>query len=922
MIEGFTSPSSPVGAAGRRMYGREDNKVRTKWIYLPHEGSAEMRDLLGGKGANLCEMYNMGLPVPPFFIATTEGCIYYMEHDAMPPGIEEQVVQGLEFIRDQIDREFGNPDNPLLLSVRSGAKFSMPGMMDTVLNIGLNQTTLKGLIKQTQNEHFARDCWRRLLQMYGEVVLGVDKELFEEALTKKRKRYKVSSDPELPVKALKELASEFEGFLKDADKVLPVEPMEQLMTGIESVYKSWNTQRAVAYRNANRIPHTLGTAVNVQTMVFGNIDDESGSGVLFTRDPSTGEKTLYAELLFNAQGEEVVAGTRNPLHIEELKKRKPEMYEELAGYADRLERRYKDMQDMEFTFEGDKLWVLQTRNGKRTGPAAVRVASDMVDEKIIDTREAVMQVDPHLLVQCLLPSIEAGQKYDDKIVCKGLNASPGAAVGGIVFSTERVLEKIAEADAKKKPRPHLILVRNQTEPDDFPGMNASDGILTSQGGMTSHAAVVARQMGKPCIAGAKDAVVNVAKRTLTIGKKVFREGDVITIDGSEGRVIDAELDLVRSPEPGKYFDRVMGWADKIREHGLGVRANADKKDEAALARKLGAEGIGLCRTEHQFGGDRKALVAELILILSDAKPTKARLKRRETLIKHLLDEQRDDFLGVFEAMDGLPTTIRLIDPPFHEFLYSHEDIERMTKAARSKAEKKKLKEIAELGEKVKEANPMLGTRGCRLGILYPIINETQTRAIFEAACIRKKAGYDPRPEIMIPLTMDVNELRWLEPLVRDTAEKVMKEQGVRVDYLYGTMIEIPRAALTADEIAEVAEFFSFGTNDLTQTGMGLSRDDTASMIQKYVEMGILPVDPFQIIDRRGIGRLMQICIKDGRETRSDLKIGICGEHGGEPESVEFCHLIGLDYVSCSTYRVPAARLSAAQAVLKEKAEKS
>jgi len=889
---------------------------KTKWVYMPHEGNADMRDLLGGKGANLCEMWNMGLPVPPFFIATTEGCIYYMEHNEMPPGIDDQVREGLDFVSSVIGRQFGNPANPLLMSVRSGAKFSMPGMMDTVLNIGLNKTILDGLIKVTKNEHFARDCYRRLLQMYGEVVLDVDKELFEDALQAARRKHKVRTDPELPPKALKELASQSEKFIKESGKKMPREPMNQLMTGIESVYKSWNTPRAIAYRNANRIPHNLGTAVNVQAMVFGNMDDTCGSGVLFTRDPSTGAKALYAELLFNAQGEEVVAGTRTPLHIDELKKSKPKMYDELAGYADRLELRYKDMQDMEFTFEGDKLWVLQTRNGKRTGPAAVRIASDMVDEKIISREEAVMQVDPDLLVQNLLPRIKAGQKYDNKIVGRGLNASPGAAVGKIVFSTERVLEIIDNAEKKKLKRPGLILVRNETNPDDFPGMNASEGILTSQGGMTSHAAVVARQMGKPCVAGCRDAKVDSKKRIVRFDSRTFKEGDIITIDGSAGAVIDAELELVRSPEPGVYFENVMSWADSFRR--LGVRANADKKDEAALARKLGAEGIGLCRTEHQFGGDRKMLVAELILILTDEKPSKARISRRDQLVRKLLDEQRDDFLGVFEAMDGLPTTIRLIDPPFHEFLPTDDDIADLLKKTKSKSEKKKLEEMALLRKDIHEANPMLGTRGCRLGILFPIINETQTRAIFEAACIRKKAGHDPRPEIMIPLTMDVNELRHLEPLVRNTAEKVMREQGCRVDYLYGTMIEIPRAALTADEVAQVAEFFSFGTNDLTQTAMGISRDDTAALLKKYVDMGILPVDPFQVIDRRGIGRLMKICIEDGRRTRRKLKVGICGEHGGEPESVEFCHQIGLDYVSCSTYRVPGARLAAAQAALREK----
>jgi pyruvate,orthophosphate dikinase len=599
------------------------------------------------------------------------------------------------------------------------------------------------------------------------------------------------------------------------------------------------------------------------------------------------------------------------------------MYAELISYTEKLEKRYKDMQDMEFTFESGKLWVLQTRNGKRTGPAAVRVASDMVDEGLITEEGAVKQIDPNLLVQCLLPTIAPGQEYKDKIIGTGLKASPGAAVGHIVFTTASVLEILENAEKRKLEKPHLILVRQETNPDDFPGMNASDGIVTSEGGMTSHAAVVARQMGKPCVAGCSDAKVNAPKKIVTFENKRFKENDIITIDGSTGIVIDAELKLIRDPEPGPFFRKVLGWADGIRR--LGVRANADSGDQASLARMLGAEGIGLCRTEHQFGGKRKMLVAELILTLHEEKPTSAMLKRKESLLKKLLDEQRDDFYGVLKAMDGLPTTIRLIDPPLHEFLPSAEDIKGFIKKAKGDAAAiKRFEKMELLRAEIVEANPMLGTRGCRLGILFPIINKTQVRAIFEAACKLKKEGFNPMPEIMIPLTMDVNELRWLEPLVRDTAAEVLKEQRLTdkdIHYLYGTMIEIPRAALTADEIAEVAEFFSFGTNDLTQTGMGLSRDDTAALIKKYVDLGILPVDPFQVLDRRGIGRLMRICIEDARKTRPDIKLGICGEHGGEPESVEFCHQIGLHYVSCSTYRVPGARLAAAHAVLKEKAAK-
>jgi len=889
---------------------------KDKWIYLPHEGSAEMKDLLGGKGANLCEMWNMGLPIPPFIIASTEGCIYYMKHRKMPPGIREQVVKGLEFLNKKKGQTYGDSSNPLLLSVRSGAKFSMPGMMDTVLNLGLNKKILSGLIEKTGNERFARDCYRRLFQMYGEVVLDVEKHSFEEALIKCKAKYKVEFDPDLSAKALKELGGTFESILKDANVKIPKDPVQQLMTGIESVFKSWNTERAIAYRNANRISHNLGTAVNIQTMVFGNIDETCGSGVMFTRDPSTGEKILYAELLFNAQGEEVVAGTRTPIHIDELKVQKPKMYREVVDIANKLERRYKDMQDIEFTFEGDKLYILQTRNGKRTGPAAVRVAAEMVKEKLITKEEAVKQVDPALLVQCLLPRIKSGQKYSDKIIGRGLNASPGAAVGQVVFSTPRVLELVEKAHKAKKPKPNLILVRDETNPDDFPGMLASDGILTSHGGMTSHAAVVARQMGKPCVAGCKDAVVNAKKKTLKMAGKTFREGDLISIDGAKGEVIDFKLELISSPEPGPHFEKIMTWSDKIKR--LQVRANADTGPEAKLARKLGAKGIGLCRTEHQFGGERKMIVAELIMILSNDKPTAVQLKQKDKLLKKLLDEQRKDFYKVLKEMDGLPTTIRLIDPPFHEFLPTEDDLRELKKAAKTKSQKLKYEEMGKLRHDLHEANPMLGTRGCRLGILFPVINETQVRAIFEAACKLKKEGKKPMPEIMVPLIMDVNELRELEPLVRNTAAQVMKEKKVKVKYLYGTMIEIPRAALTSDEVAEVAEFFSFGTNDLTQTAMGISRDDTAALLGKYVDMGILPVDPFQVIDQRGIGRMMKICIEDGKKTRPDIKLGICGEHGGEPESVGFCHRIGLAYVSCSTFRVPGARLAAAQAVLDEK----
>ncbi len=889
------------------------------------EGKAGMKELLGGKGANLAEMANLGLPVPAGFTITTEVCTIYYENDRQyPDGLKEQVEEALRFVEEVMDAKFGDEHNPLLVSVRSGARVSMPGMMDTVLNLGLNDRTVQGLAEKTNNPRFAYDCYRRFVQMYGDVVLGMkpespdDIDPFEEILENKKKARGVTYDTELTADDLKELVTEFKAAIKErTGQDFPEDPMEQLWGAIGAVFGSWNNERAITYRKLNDIPDHWGTAVNIVAMVYGNMGEDSGTGVGFTRDPATGEKRLYGEYLLNAQGEDVVAGIRTPEPIETLKERMPQVYEELAEIANRLEQHYRDMQDFEFTIQQGKLWMLQTRVGKRTGFAAFRIAVDMVEEGLITRDEALLRLEPNQLNQLLRPVFDAKEKAEaiknQKLIAKGLNAGPGAASGRIVFNAP-------DAVAWAQKGETVILVRIETSPEDIKGMNAAEGILTARGGMTSHAALVARQMGKVCVVGCEVLEIDYRKREMRVDGRVLREGDWISIDGSTGEVIEGHLttkpseviqvliDKTMKPEESQtyqIYSKVMQWADEVRR--LRVRTNADQPDQAANAIAFGAEGIGLCRTEHMFfGGDRIDAVREMILA-EDAEG------RRKALAK-LLPMQREDFFGIFKVMDGKPVTIRTLDPPLHEFL-PHTDREIQELAQKMGVSEETLRAKIDA---LHEMNPMLGHRGCRLGIVYPEITEMQARAILEAACEAKKQGIEAIPEIMIPLVSHVNELRRQEQVVRETAENVFEEQGVRVDYLVGTMIELPRAAVTAGRIAEVAEFFSFGTNDLTQTTFGLSRDDAGKFLPFYIEEEIFPADPFETIDQDGVGELMRWGVSKGRETRPQLKIGICGEHGGEPKSVKFCHRLNMDYVSCSPFRVPIARLAAAQAVLEEK----
>ncbi len=899
-----------------------------KYVYFfgagKADGTKDMKDLLGGKGANLAEMTNLGVPVPAGFTISTEVCTYYYQNnDRYPEGLEEQVTDALRRVEEVMQAKFGDPENPLLVSVRSGARVSMPGMMDTVLNLGLNDETVLGLIKKTNNPRFGYDCYRRFVAMYGDVVLGMkpegkdDIDPFEEILEKKKKARGVEYDTELTADDLKELVVEFKQAIKDrTGQVFPEDPMDQLWGAIGAVFKSWNNERAIVYRKLNNIPDHWGTAVNVQSMVYGNMGEDCATGVAFTRNPATGDKELYGEFLINAQGEDVVAGIRTPQKIEQLKEIMPEVYQQLLDISDKLERHYRDMQDMEFTIQNGRLWMLQTRVGKRTGFAAFRIAVDMVEEGLIDKKEALLRVEPDQLNQLLRPIFDMKQKEaaikDGKLLAKGLNAGPGAATGKVVFNAPDAVEW-------KKRGEKVILVRIETSPEDIKGMDAAEGILTARGGMTSHAALVARQMGKVCVAGAGALNIDYKARQFEVNGKVVKEGDWISIDGSTGEVIAGKietrpsevlqvlLDKTLKPEESKTFhtyQQIMSWADEYRR--LGVRTNADQPDQAANAIAFGAEGIGLCRTEHMFfGGDRIDAVREMILA-DDVEG------RRKALAK-LLPMQKEDFIGIFRVMEDRPVTIRTLDPPLHEFL-PHTEKEQKELADKLGISLEKLKAKIEA---LHEFNPMLGHRGCRLGIVYPEITEMQARAILEAACEVKKEGVQVKPEIMIPLVGHVNELREQAAVVRRVAKEVFEKYGLEVEYKIGTMIELPRAAITADQVATEAEFFSFGTNDLTQTTFGLSRDDSGKFLPFYVEHGILPRDPFEAIDRDGVGRLMEWGVQRGRETRQDLKVGICGEHGGEPSSVEFCHQIHLDYVSCSPFRVPIARLSAAQANLKE-----
>ena len=884
-----------------------------KFVYFFGEGKAEgqgtMKDILGGKGAGLAEMTNAGLPVPPGFTISTAACTQYYENGKkLAPAILQEIDAALARLEKCQNKKLGSVEAPLLVSVRSGAKFSMPGMMDTVLNLGLNDQTVVTLEKNTGNPRFAWDCYRRFIQMFSDVVLGVSKKEMEHIIDHMKEEKGVKQDLELNAADMKELAARFRKHVfQKIGREFPQDTKEQLMLSINAVFESWNNDRAIHYRSMNDIPHNIGTAVNVQTMVFGNTGETSGSGVGFTRNPSTGACEFYGEYLPNAQGEDVVAGIRTPLKLAELKKNMPAVYDELKAITDRLEKHYRDMQDFEFTIQEEKLYMLQTRNGKRTGAAAVKVACDFVDEGLISPEEAILKVEPQQLDQLLHPVFSAGNQFE--VIAKGLPASPGAAVGRIVFSSE---DAVKFSEQKQK----VVLVRLETCPDDIHGMEVSQGILTARGGMTSHAAVVARGMGIPCVAGSADVKIDEDHKKITFASGLsLTEGDFISLDGSKGEVYKGELKTMSPDLRSGEFGKFMTMVDKIRN--MKVRTNADIPRDAKVAREFGAEGIGLCRTEHMFfAPDRLPHMQAMILAKS--------LEDREAALAKLLPMQREDFLGIFRVMDGYPVTIRTLDPPLHEFLPKREEL--MVEVALLKERKAPSDEVKEKEqllarvEELHEFNPMMGLRGCRLGIVFPEMTRMQARAILEAACIAKKEGVNVLPEIMIPLVGRVGELKCQADIVRETAEAVFSEQGFRVEFMVGTMIEIPRAAVTADEIAGVAEFFSFGTNDLTQMTFGFSRDDAGSYIREYLKKGILEKDPFQILDRDGVGQLVKMAVEKGRKSRAGIKLGICGEHGGEPSSVEFCYQVGLNYVSCSPYRVPIARLAAAQSVAKTKVE--
>ncbi len=882
-----------------------------KWVYLFEEGNKDMRDLLGGKGANLAEMSNIGLPVPPGFTVTTEACnAYFDAGKQFPEGLWDQVLEATKEVEKQAGKKLGDPANPLLVSCRSGARVSMPGMMDTVLNIGLNADTLKGMVELTGNERFAWDAYRRLVQMFGNIVKGVDRHAFEHILDEYKAKTEGGKDTDLTTDMLKDVVEDFKAlYKKELGEDFPDDPYEQMRQATAAVFDSWFGAPATSYRNAEGIAHDWGTAVSVVTMVFGNMGEGSGTGVAFTRNPSTGENKLYGEYLMNSQGEDVVAGTRTPHEIAQMKAELPENYKLFLEFCDLLENHYRNMQDMEFTIEQGKLWMLQTRTGKRTAAAAVKIAVDMVNEGLITKEEALMRVAPEQVDQFLHPhfdpeAISEAKKRGD-LLAKGLNASPGAATGIAVFDADTAEERGKAGEA-------VILVRPETNPDDVHGMIEAQGILTQHGGMTSHAAVVARGWGKPCVAGCEVIRIDLAGRKFRVNGKEIKEGDYISINGATGEVFVGSLATIR-PRFEEEHDLVtlLGWADEVRK--LGVWTNADNPEDAARARAFGAEGIGLCRTEHMFFEDeRRPTVVKMIMAETD--------EERQEALDGLLPFQREDFEGIFRAMDGYPVIIRLIDPPMHEFLPPREDlIEEVTRLRCTGEDPEKLANLEEMLVVVNamwEINPMLGLRGCRAGLMYPGLTEMQTRAIMEAACNVAQEGVDVHPEIMIPLTSDVNELRIEREKLEKVAKDVMAEKGIEVDSKIGTMIEIPRAAITADKVAEYADFFSFGTNDLTQMTYGVSRDDAeGKFLLDYVDRGILPNNPFEVLDRDGVGVLMKMCVEKGRATKPGLEVGICGEHGGEPSSVEFCHIIGLNYVSCSPFRVPIARLAAAQAAL-------
>jgi pyruvate,orthophosphate dikinase len=897
-----------------------------KYVYFFGAGAAEgdmtMKDILGGKGANLAEMAGIGLPVPPGFTISTEVCaLYYKNRQRVPESVRAEVEKNLKKLEKTAGRAFGDPGNPLLVSVRSGARASMPGMMDTILNLGLNDKTAQALAAKTGNERFVYDSYRRFVQMYGDVVLGLkpvrkdDVDPFEEIIETMKRERGLRADTDLSAADLKDLVARFKAAIKEkTGREFPEDPKKQLWGAIGAVFGSWMNERAIAYRKLYDIPEAWGTAVNVQLMVFGNMGNDSGTGVAFTRDAATGENVFYGEYLMNAQGEDVVAGIRTPKPIAELRRDDPKAYAQLVRIRHTLEKHYADMMDVEFTIEQGKLYMLQCRVGKRTAFAAIEIAVDMVGEKLIGEKEALARIEPDQLSQLLRPIFDHAEKEaairGGRLLAKGLNAGPGAATGRVVFNS-------VDAEAWAKRGEKVILTRIETSPEDIKGMNAAEGILTARGGMTSHAALVARQMGRVCVAGCGDLVIDYPARAMTVKGRMIKEGDWISIDGTTGEVIEGQIStrpsevlqvlIEKTLPPGKApvyrtFAKVMAWADKHRT--LGIRTNADQPDQARNAVAFGAEGIGLCRTEHMFFGEGK-IGPMREMILADT------LEQRKAALAKLLPLQRKDFEGIFEVMAGRPVTIRTIDPPLHEFLPHEEKGQREIAADMGISFEK----VRERVESLAEFNPMLGFRGCRLGIVYPEITEMQARAIFEAAASLKKRKLPVLPEVMIPLVGHVKELRNQERIVRATAAAVMKEQGIKFDYLVGTMIEIPRGAITADEIATVAEFFSFGTNDLTQTTLGVSRDDAARFLRPYVEMEIYPKDPFEVLDRGGVGQLMRMAVAKGRSTRPGIKLGICGEHGGEPSSIEFCHLIGLNYVSCSPFRVPIARLAAARAAI-------
>jgi pyruvate,orthophosphate dikinase len=886
---------------------------RVQYVYFfgggKADGNGKMKDKLGGKGAGLAEMTNAGLPVPPGFTIQTEACREYMRHGGVSKEVDREIEAALADLEKLQGQKLGKGENPLLVSVRSGAKFSMPGMMDTILNLGLNDQSVEALAKRSRNPRFAYDSYRRLIQMFGNVVLDIPKSAFDEVFDKKKKQKKIKLDTELDAKALKEVIDEYKRVVrKHTKRDFPQDAHEQLIMARDAVFRSWQNDRAKHYRRINNISDDLGTAVNVQAMVFGNLGDTSGTGVGFTRNPAIGNKEFYGEFLMNAQGEDVVAGIRTPVPILELEKIMPDVYRQLREITTRLEKHYRDMQDFEFTIQEGKLYMLQTRNGKRTGLAAVRVAIQMVDEGLITKEEAIFRVEPNQLYDFLVPRLDE-KRVKVEVLATGLPASPGAAVGQIVFTADEAVEKAGPSNQRKP----VILVRAETTPEDIHGMEVAAGILTSRGGMTSHAAVVTRGMGKCCVAGAGDISVNERAGEMRVKGQLFKSGDWISLDGTTGRVIKGKLNTLDAKPDEPELMEFMAWAEPFRK--IGVRANADIPRDAKQARAFGAEGIGLCRTEHMFFAEDRIPHMRAMILADNEKDRRAALKK-------LLPMQRADFIGLLRVMDGLPVTIRLLDPPLHEFLPKREDL--MVEIAvleGSKPKSPKLKELKTLLRRVEELhefNPMLGHRGCRLGITYPEITEMQARAIFEAAVAVEMEGIKTHAEVMIPLIATVKEMENQAAIVRRVAEEVFREKGKKVHYLVGTMIELPRACLVADKIAKEAEFFSFGTNDLTQTTFGFSRDDVNKILPTYLAEGIIKQDPFAVIDRDGVGELVRIGIERGRKTRPGLEVGICGEHGGDPSSVEFCHQVGMDYVACSPFRVLTARLAAAQAGASDK----